>query len=295
MELRQVYYFLALSRTLNFTHAASECNVTQPALTHAIRKLEDEMGGPLIHRERANTHLTQLGQMVLPFLTQVYESSCAASRVAKELSDGDRVPLNFGVSDIVPKAALLGPLRSTGDMTNGLEVHFEGGTDIELVQSLLEGDLQLIIVDQSALPEERLRFWPVYQERLDVLLPKSHALANQGSLSLDDIADYPWIDLVPSQAHTQAAQKLQSIDGKFRTQHRATRSVEVQVLVQAGIGLTLVGMNEPLLSGLTGVPLSDFPVHRTVGLAEARGRQKSGTVLSFARLLRAQSFGSEVA
>ena len=173
MELRQVRYFLALSRTLNFTHAARECNVTQPALTNAIRKLEDEMGGALIHRERANTHLTQLGQMVLPFLTQVYESSCAASRLAKELSNGERVPLNFGISDIVPKNALLEPLRSTGSITDGLEVHVAGGTDIELVQSLLEGDLQLIIVEESVAPEDRLRFYPVYQERFSVLLPES--------------------------------------------------------------------------------------------------------------------------
>ena len=61
MEMQQVRYFLAVSRTLNFTRAAEECNVTQPALTRAIKQLEDELGGELIRREGRNTHLTDLG------------------------------------------------------------------------------------------------------------------------------------------------------------------------------------------------------------------------------------------
>lgn len=51
MELQQVRYFVALCGTLNFTRAADACNVTQPALTRAIQKLEDELGGPLLQRE----------------------------------------------------------------------------------------------------------------------------------------------------------------------------------------------------------------------------------------------------
>ena len=53
MEMQQVRYFLALARTLNFTRAAEQSNVSQPALTRAIQQLEHELGGPLFHRERA--------------------------------------------------------------------------------------------------------------------------------------------------------------------------------------------------------------------------------------------------
>jgi LysR family hydrogen peroxide-inducible transcriptional activator len=66
METHQVRYFLALARTLNFTKAAEECHVAQPSLTRAIKNLEDELGGPLFHRERANTHPTELGRALLP-------------------------------------------------------------------------------------------------------------------------------------------------------------------------------------------------------------------------------------
>lgn len=60
MEMHQVRYFLAAARTLNFTKAAEESNVTQPSLTRAIQKLEEEFGGLLFRRERSLTHLTEL-------------------------------------------------------------------------------------------------------------------------------------------------------------------------------------------------------------------------------------------
>ncbi len=58
MEMHQVRYFLAVCETLNFTRAAERCNLAQPSLSRAIKKLEDELGGLLFRRERNRTHLT---------------------------------------------------------------------------------------------------------------------------------------------------------------------------------------------------------------------------------------------
>jgi DNA-binding transcriptional LysR family regulator len=86
MEMHQVRYFLAVAEELNFTRAAECCNVSQPSLTRAIKILEEELGGPLFHRERANTHLFELGRMVRPYLAQVYEQAQTAKREAKDSS-----------------------------------------------------------------------------------------------------------------------------------------------------------------------------------------------------------------
>jgi Bacterial regulatory helix-turn-helix protein, lysR family len=61
MELLPVRYFLAVASTLNFTRAAEMCNVTRPALTKGVKKLEQELGGQLIYRERQLAQLTDLG------------------------------------------------------------------------------------------------------------------------------------------------------------------------------------------------------------------------------------------
>src|SRR5271155_5024168 len=101
MEMHQVRYFLAVTRALSFTRAAEECNVAQPSLTRAIRKLEDELGGALFHRERANTHLTELGRAMLPHIEQSFLAAQAARELAAAFKRGDIAPLRLGLANSV--------------------------------------------------------------------------------------------------------------------------------------------------------------------------------------------------
>ena len=78
MEMHQVRYFMAASGTLNFTRAAEHCNVSQPALTTAIKKLEGELGAPLFHREGKRLLLTEFGQTTTPGWAVWGISSCKA-------------------------------------------------------------------------------------------------------------------------------------------------------------------------------------------------------------------------
>jgi DNA-binding transcriptional LysR family regulator len=98
MEMHQVRYFLAVSRTLNFTRAAEQCNVAQPSLTRAIRQLESELGGDLFRRERPQAQLTELGQRMLPLLRQCYDSAVGARSLASSLKSGEVGALRLALS-----------------------------------------------------------------------------------------------------------------------------------------------------------------------------------------------------
>lgn len=80
MEMHQVRYFLAVARTLNFTRAADECNVSQPSLTRAIDQLEAELGGDLFRRERP-TQFTELGRACIPCSGSAMKLPSAPARV----------------------------------------------------------------------------------------------------------------------------------------------------------------------------------------------------------------------
>ena len=108
MEFRQLEYFLAVADQLNFTRAAERCHVTQPALTRAIQKLEEEMGGLLFRRERSLTHLTDLGQLMRPHLEQVLKEAEAARSTAQSFLKLNEAPLNLGIM------CTIGPLRFVG-------------------------------------------------------------------------------------------------------------------------------------------------------------------------------------
>src|SRR5262249_28983382 len=105
VELYQIRYFMALCETLNFARAAELCHVSQPSLTRAVQKLEQEFGGLLIRRERQLTHLTELGELVRPMLQEVLSHSLHVKAAAQRHLDRTKAVLRLG---IVPS---IGPVR----------------------------------------------------------------------------------------------------------------------------------------------------------------------------------------
>ena len=71
MGLQQVRYFLALAEEQNFTRAAKRCGISQPSLSNAIRRLEEELGGSLFERSVKETTMSSLGIAVHPYLLQM--------------------------------------------------------------------------------------------------------------------------------------------------------------------------------------------------------------------------------
>ncbi len=96
MEMQQIRYFLAVTDTLNFTHAAEQCNVSQPALTRAIKALEEELGAPLINREQRNTHLTELGRLMDPYFRTIFEQSMSAKSAPNAFAALGKASLKIG-------------------------------------------------------------------------------------------------------------------------------------------------------------------------------------------------------
>lgn len=289
MELRQVRYFIALSETLNFTRAAEQCNVAQPTLTLAIKKLEEELGGPLVHRERANTHLTSLGRMLLPILQQVTDSCDAAQLLAEEISRGDRLPLRIGVSCCVNPAHLIAPIRKIASEEMGLELTFCRDREPVLLQQLLDGDLELLLGGIDMLDEAKLRVRQIYRESMRVALSADHKLAQKAAFLIEDLSAEPWIGLTGSQAHKQFAGSMLRHAPEWTEQHTTSRAEDVLFLCRAGVGISLVGQHEVLPSGVVERPLVDPMIERSVGLVEVRGRPLGKVALSFSRMLQAIS------
>ena len=90
MELHQVRYFLAVCKEKSFTRAAKHCGVSQPSLSDAIKRLEQELGGQLFHRNRVNCRLSELGQQVWPHLAKLDQCARDARRQAAHFSTAPR-------------------------------------------------------------------------------------------------------------------------------------------------------------------------------------------------------------
>src|SRR6266516_1134743 len=132
VEMHQIRYFLAVTRTLNFTRAADECNVTQPSLTRAIKQLEQELGGDLFRRERPAAQLTELGQRMHPLLKQCYEAATGARQLASSFKSGETGALRIALTHSVDLSLLIPHLDRIKRLFNRLEFRFLRGSSREV-------------------------------------------------------------------------------------------------------------------------------------------------------------------
>ena len=165
MEIHQVRYFLAVCETLNFTRAAENCNVSQPALTRAVHKLEEELGGLLLRRENNLTHLSDFGRLVRPHLEQMMAEAQAAKSTAMHFLRMDSAPINLGVMCTVGPMRFMSFLAEFHAAHPGCEVTLIEGVPGRLAELLLDGKLDLAVMAQPEAFTDRLEVRSLYCER----------------------------------------------------------------------------------------------------------------------------------
>ncbi|MXO61279.1 LysR family transcriptional regulator [Altererythrobacter salegens] len=286
MEMQQVRYFVALAKTLNFTRAAEQCNVSQPALTRAIQQLEHELGGPLFHRERNNTHLSELGQMMRPFLESVEASAHAAKRAAREAQKLENVTMTLGaMCTIAPKVVSDLLVRFQSEHPD-VELSVIDGDCRAMIEALDKGDLHISLVGGPGELPDHLHLLPIFSERYVVLLPPGHPWAERNAVRVADLHGQPYV----SRTHCDAAQVVgddlmrRGIEPKLV--FSSPRDDWVQNMIKAGLGFGFFPEHSVTDRDLVVRPLIDPGYVRTIYMATVRGRPHSPSIGAFVQAAR---------
>lgn len=287
MEMHQIRYFLAVARELNFTHAAEACNVSQPSLSQAIRKLEEELGGELFRRERTHTHLTDLGRKMVPLLTRCYESALAARETAKALSKGATVPLRLGLSQTIDLGLLVPALSELARALPGLELKFSRGDGARLMQLLKNGDCELALAGAIEGEWERLDSWLLFDEGFRLVAPRGHRLVGRNRLNISDLSE----ERVFARPHCENAGDWTAVLGAAGigagTADDVGSDQDLLKLVAAGVGIAFMPLSTSIGGTLTPVPLDGVDLRREVRLYAVAGRPRSAAAGALITLLRA--------
>lgn len=288
MEMQQVRYFTAVARTLNFTRAAEECNVTQPALTRAIKQLEFELGGDLIRREGRNTHLTDLGNKMLPILRQCHEAALAASALAKAVSKGQISTLTMAVARSLDTALIMGPLQELYPVFPGIQIKLKRSNAMEIAAMLKSGDVDIAIGGPLNETWDRLEAWPMFNESFELVVGSGHALAMLNSVDLDVelIRGEQFLLLSGADLTDYERERLGTVGINLINAHEVDSSHDMEAMVAAGFGIA-VAPNHALRSAqLHRLNLSGLDVERTVAVYTVAGRPKSRETSALLNLLR---------
>jgi LysR family transcriptional regulator, hydrogen peroxide-inducible genes activator len=295
MEMQQVRYFLAVCDELNFTRAAEKCHVAQPSLTRAIKLLEDELGGPLFHRERNNTHLSELGKSVQPFLQEVY----AQARQAKDLAAGfaalKKTPLKLGIMCTIGPGNLVGLLTSLQSTYPEIELHITDAGAPMLHEMLLNGQLEAAIFCLPGEPDERLHYMPLFREQFVIALNAQHRLAMSNAIRVRDLNGERYLNRVNCEYASHAGHIFSKQGARVRLVYRSERDDWIIAMASAGLGFAFMPQHcvaeQP---GIVVRPLVEPEIWREVNLVTVRGRPHSPAIGALVReTMRTQWAGGE--
>ncbi|HME27470.1 MAG TPA: LysR family transcriptional regulator [Acetobacteraceae bacterium] len=287
MEMQQIRYFLALSQTLNFTRAAEECNVSQPALTRAVQALEAELGGELIRRERAQSHLTELGRRMLPLMQQCYDAALSARNLAKAVKSSEIAPLQLGVSNSVSMAVFVQPLVELFRAYPGAQLRIRRGAAADVLDLLKQGDVELAIAGPLGATWERLDSWPIFEEALDVVVHRDHRLGRVNDLGLPQLAGENFLVRAGDEMRSAVAEMLHKYGVAAANSHEVDTDDELMTLLDANAGIAVLpesGLRSPALLRLR---IPEWRLTRTVYISAVAGRRRSAVSTTLLNLLRA--------
>jgi DNA-binding transcriptional LysR family regulator len=292
MELAQARYFLSLAKTLNFTRAAEACNVTQPALTRAIQRLEDEFGGPLLHRERNLTQLTELGRQVLPLVEQTFSAAETAKALAIAYQQRKNAPLRLGLAPTISVSLLAPVLAELQARLAGFELALRQAPSEALFQHLLDAEIDAAVLVEGARLPERLNRWPLFAERYVVLCPPAHRFAAFSEIAPAALADEPLLGRVAGTSDIeQWFQALCQSLGKLpKIRHSVASEDHIQQMVAAGLGISLTGARQPAVAGLAVRPIADPGAARKLTLVVVGGRPHGPGLAGFLKLMRSRDW-----
>ncbi|BBI34911.1 LysR family transcriptional regulator [Cohnella abietis] len=204
MEIRQLEYFMAICKRLNFTRASEDLGVTQPTLSHQIKALEDEVGTLLFDRIGKKIAITEAGFILLKHSHNIFNSLAGAKEEIQELRKIKQGSLSIG--------ALTGELTQ---LVTKLLLDFHQsypqikltviGAD-DLIERILQNEIDFAL---TILPvhDERLTTVPLYEEELYLAVSSKHPMAHKQSVHLDEIVTLPLI-LFPK--HYKCRQQIEA-------------------------------------------------------------------------------------
>jgi DNA-binding transcriptional LysR family regulator len=277
---------MALCETLNFARAAELCHVSQPSLTRAVQKLERELGGLLIRRERRRTHLTELGELVRPMLQQVLSHSLHVKAAAQRHLHRTRAVLRLG---IVPSIGLvrLAPCITQFCAENvDVELTLAEVPSPRLVDVLLGEDLDLTI-SYTDRPDKRFRYYSLYRERIVIVAPKGHRFEHVEAVRLSDLQNENLLFCTNCDMGEALLENCRKQGFEPRIIYQSAREDWVQVMVASGFGVA--AMPEFTHTDVTTVarPLAEPEFIRQLSLVAVAGRPHPPAAASLIRIIRA--------
>ncbi|MCB1923664.1 MAG: LysR family transcriptional regulator [Gammaproteobacteria bacterium] len=246
MTLNELRYIVAVARERHFGHAAEACFISQPTLSVAVKKLEEELGVSLFERRKGEVSVTPIGEQIVAQAQRVLEEASSIKQLARQGQDQLDGPLRFGAIYTIGPYLLPHLIPEIQERAPKMPLMIEENYTAALAEKLKRGELDVIVI---SLPFEEpgVLTMPLYREPFVLLLPSSHPLNQQPEFAVEDLQSEDVLLL--GAGHCFRDQVLQVCPNCLRrssnegtpTQTLEGGSLEtIRYMVASGLGVTIL-------------------------------------------------------
>jgi DNA-binding transcriptional LysR family regulator len=284
MTFSQLEIFVVVAELCGFTLAAQQLGISQSAVSHALKKLEEDLGVSLIERNKSQAELTVAGVRLLPRAREILGLS---ETIRQESADIKGLQLgSLRIGSFGPTSSL----RLLPEILDGyrkqypnIEVRIDEGNDQQVVQWLQERRVDVGFV---LLPDERFDTFALIEDQIVALIPEAHSLAKKDKIVLQDLCHVPFI--LTEAGSAQLISKLFAAENLLPDiRYRTTQLITTISLVAKGEGVALVAeLALPQALQTDGYVVRQLAPQckRTIGLALHSTRQASPATQAFIKM-----------
>nr|BFD42451.1 LysR family transcriptional regulator [Pseudomonas sp. FFPRI_1] len=283
MTLTQLEIFSRVAELQGFTSAATRLGISQSAVSHAIKSLEQELGVELFRRHQAQVELTDIGRQLLLRARAMLGLAATLEQEAADARGMKRGTLRIGSFGPTSSMHLLPRILQEYRREHpGIEVHIDEGPDRQVLQWLEERRIDLGFV---VLPQERFDTFALVADQLVALVPAGHALAGEQQLRLEQLCHDPFV-LTEAGSAELVTRLFTGAGLSPNIRYRCSQLLSTLETVARGDALSIVAeLSLPPAADRRYLSKALLPaVQRQVGVAVLDRRQSSPAALSFIQL-----------
>ncbi|MFF2015616.1 LysR family transcriptional regulator [Paenibacillus sp. NPDC058177] len=282
MELTQLEYFLTAARLQHMTMAAKALNITQPALSHSITKLESELGIPLFERNGRNIQLNRYGKMFVKWVEQALQDIKNGMQEIEEWIHPDQGIISMSYLNILGVDRVPSLIRDY--RVDHPEVRFElkQGNNGDIDEHLETGHSDLMITSRETIMDNHE--WIIIEKTpLYIVVSSTHPFAGRESLSLLELSGEPFVGLKNNCGlKATLTSRFQNTGFMLTSTYDAEDLATVAGFIKAGLGVSVLPQTLGLmLDGLAWIPIQEEGWYWEIGLKWRKDRYLSPATKRF--------------
>lgn len=290
MDHRSLLYFTTLIEEGSFTQAAKALYISQPSLSSAIKKFEDNAGIKLIERSTRNISLTKEGEILYEEAKKLLSHFNYFQKEMVRLKDDGPLELHIGLIESVrfwlPKV-----LASYSKSNPDIHIKLSEVLGLKQVETALKNYKIHLAITNQLFDSAGIQMIPIYNEELVVLLPNGHSLQNATNLSIHDLKNEEFIICKEGfQTRNDILNGFRKSGIKPNIHFEIERFETACALVEEGLGITIVPENylkTPDHPSLTVKKLTNSNLSRTVYIAFMKNRYLPPVIEEFIVITKA--------